>query len=190
MKIKLVSLFLALTMLAGMGSVYTAADDSSSRIVGTTGSASIGVSGVYEAADEPATVYCVKIEWEDMTFSYTLDAGGNRVWNPQTHSYLNYSSYEWKGDQTKQVTVTNCSNKSVNVNAELKEASDTHNIKCTVQPAKFENIPVGDPDTEVEENAKIFNVSVMENKEGLPDFDAPNNFNVGTLTLTVSATAE
>lgn len=107
---KVFAAFLALMLLMGLSTVaYAAGSDSTHTAMG---SETIGVEGSYSGSDTAATVYSVKIEWGEMTFTY--ETTGDKTWNPETHTYNFTDGDGWKATGND-VTVTNHSNAPVNV---------------------------------------------------------------------------
>lgn len=190
MKRKIASLFIALAMLASMGSSIAYADESgngSQVITDHSGSASIGVFGSYDAGSEPDAVYSVNVSWQSMQFSCKIE--GEKIWDPNTHTYSNRTTFKWDtlkggaGTQTKRiVTVTNKSNVAVRVTSQISKESGNHGFGLSVYPNSADLESYADEHNP--ENIAEFDVDITPPSR--PDLDMPGNFKLGTVTITVN----
>lgn len=112
MKKKILTGLLTLTMLMTTGITTFAAEGGSLANAGT-GEKTIDVTASYQPLDSNGgDVYSVDIVWENMNFKYT--DSGEKVWNPETHTYSNATEGRWDKTQAN-ITVTNHSNVAVNI---------------------------------------------------------------------------
>lgn len=70
-------------------------------------------------------VYSIDVVWEAMQFTYSNS--GTKEWNPETHQYGGDFNSNWSSIGNT-VTVTNHSNKPVNVNFSYEKASEFSGI--------------------------------------------------------------
>lgn len=87
------------------------------------GSEAIGVTGAYSGTGTFADVYSVKIEWGEMSFTYKTT--GDKNWDPATHKY-NFTEGDGWDATGNEVTVTNHSNRPVNVAFSFKKDTTTY----------------------------------------------------------------
>lgn len=71
------------------------------------------VSGTFQPANAPDTVYNVDISWGDMAFTYHEAKTG--TWQPQNHTYLGAQDANWTADSVDGdvITVSNRSNAAI-----------------------------------------------------------------------------
>ena len=122
---KILTGILALALAASMAVPAFAANND-----GTSGT-TIDVTGTYQAAEAPADVVSVDIEWDAMDFTYT--AGSKGTWNASTHQYDNPTEGGWaatSGTDPK-ITVTNHSNVPVKASFAFASAVDGLNGSFT-----------------------------------------------------------
>lgn len=86
------------------------------------GSDTIGVTGAY-SGDSTKDVYSVKVEWGEMSFTYKTT--GEKNWDPVTHTYNVAEGDGWQATGNK-VTVTNHSNRPVNVEFSFEKDTKTY----------------------------------------------------------------
>ena len=112
---KLSAVVLALAMAMSLCTTAFATEPTRNRKISTLpGNQNITVTGTY--AGDPSETYSVDVEWGAMKFTY--NANGKTQWNPESHEYDladggEAAKWEYEGNT---VTVTNHSNKDVNVN--------------------------------------------------------------------------
>lgn len=87
------------------------------------GSETIGVNGAYSGTGTFADVYSVKIEWGEMSFTYQTT--GDKNWDPTTHTYNVTDGDGWQATGNE-VTVTNHSNRPVNVEFSFEKDTETY----------------------------------------------------------------
>lgn len=107
---KVISLILAIMMVATLAVNCFAADNAKITAVGAPG-ASATVTGTYVEGTE-GVEYSVDVVWGSLNF--TFNATG-KSWNDVKHIWEDVAEGSWSEDQT--VTVTNHSSKEVTVNA-------------------------------------------------------------------------
>lgn len=120
---KVFVLILALMILAVPTIVFAA-----ENTIHGTGSHSIDVQAKYTHGTSTPDVYSVDIAWGAMQFVYS--ASGTRVWNPSTHQYTGNTTIGWSAVGNT-VTVTNHSNKDVNVTFAYTKASGFDGVSGT-----------------------------------------------------------
>lgn len=86
----------------------------------TTGNTEANVTGVYQAGSiADSDVYKVDIKWGSMAFTFKGQDGGTRTWDPENHKWIAVNPSTPAGwiitAPDNQVTVTNHSNKKVDV---------------------------------------------------------------------------
>ena len=142
---------------------------------GTKGT-DITVNGTYQAAEAPADVVSVDIEWDAMDFTYT--AGSKGTWNASTHQYDNPTEGGWaaaSGTDPK-ITVTNHSNVPVNANFAFAAAVDGLNGSFTKTALVLDSAE-GTERSNAPKGETAFSVSGSA-------IDADKN--LGTITVTVA----
>lgn len=109
---KVVSIILAAVMLCSFG-VIAFADETGVE----KGTYQTEVTGTYvEGTVGNGTVFCVDIEWSDMSFTYHSEKAP--VWNVTDHTYSEAVPAYWEGSGS--ITVTNHSNVSVEIGTSYK----------------------------------------------------------------------
>ena len=106
---KLFCISLAITLMCAMSvTAFAAAGDDT--ITSGTGSKDIDVNAKYVDGASTPNVYSVDVEWGAMEFTYST--GGQRDWDPDTHTYTDNTTAGWSytGNTVK---VTNHSNQAV-----------------------------------------------------------------------------
>ena len=119
---KFAAAVLALVMALSLTAVAFAEAGSNTH-TSMPGSDTIGVTGAY-SGDGTKDVYSVKVEWGEMSFTYKTT--GEKIWNPETHKYDVAEGDGWQATGND-VTVTNHSNRPVNV--EFRFTKDTETYK-------------------------------------------------------------
>lgn len=113
---KLLVMILVLLILAAPVTVFAAEN----TITNENGSHNIDVQAKYTNGTTTPDVYSVNVTWGAMQFTYS--ASGTREWNPSTHQYTDNTTAGWSASGNT-VTVTNHSNKDVNVTFTYAKAS-------------------------------------------------------------------
>lgn len=195
---RFVTILLVLAVLASMGSIaYAEGSDSGSKSlsVDSSGNESVGVTGKFEAAEAPATKYCVNITWQSMIFKYNLEP--HRIWNSETHKWEGGYMLVDSGEEasSRMVTVENRSNAVVKVTAKLKES--TPKIEGIVLSLMSNTTPAANNEatqtlSDASKNVQpgYFYVVVNSSKtyDANPEqFRDSQTVKVGELTLTVQA---
>ena len=109
---KKLALVLTLAMVFSLAPLSAYANDT---ITGVGGTASCDVKATYvdgTSGGAGGTVYSVVIDWGDMAFTYTEEAG---VWNPETHQTTGAGGGIWSVNNSggNKIKVTNHSNAAV-----------------------------------------------------------------------------
>lgn len=79
------------------------------------------------------TVYKIDIAWDSMNFTYSK--GANDTWDPVDHRHEGSVAAHFEGTNTANITVTNHSNASVQVNAAFagdQVSAESHGITATL----------------------------------------------------------
>lgn len=104
---KTLALLLSLALITGFGALSAAAEGQTG--VGT-GNYTIDATGTYvEGTTGNGVVFCVDVEWTEMSFTYHAEQ--EPVWDTSTHTYSEAVDAYWEGDAT--ITVTNHSNAKI-----------------------------------------------------------------------------
>lgn len=124
---KKLALVLTLAMVFSLAPLSAYANDT---ISGVGGTATHDVTATYVAGSSGGaggTVYSVVIDWGDMAFTYTEEAG---VWNPETHQITGAGGGIWKATNTggNKIKVTNHSNAAVTATFSYTPAADYGDI--------------------------------------------------------------
>lgn len=119
---KKLALVLTLAMVFSLAPLSAYANDT---ISGVGGTASCDVKATYVAGASGGaggTVYSVVIDWGDMAFTYTEEAG---VWNPETHQTTGAGGGIWSVNNSggNKIKVTNHSNAAVTATFSYAAAS-------------------------------------------------------------------
>lgn len=123
---KLISLLLVLlTMLSASITVFA-------ETYNNVGEYEADVTGVYVAGNEGSgTVFCVDIEWANMTFTY--HAQKDPVWDPVNHIYSEPVAAWWEGEGS--ITVTNHSNTLISATPTFEATDGYDSVALTFSPA-------------------------------------------------------
>ena len=200
---RFITIILALTMLASVGSVAYAADEGSGSKTLTTDGASetISVSGKFQKTEDPNPVYSVKVEWESLKFTCTVN--GKLIWNPSDHSYTNDRTVAWvkpsadeiklnpnndKSDKTRTVRVTNNSNADVYVKASAVKEDEDFGFGLTVSPGEVIPVENLSDTTTVVKNYEDFVVQIVSPTAPDKELRKSGTYTLGTVTITVSPT--
>ena len=184
MKKKLLSLILVAAMVMGLSMTAMAAGTTFDSRTNPTDEnqppyTDTGVVTIKMNPEESADVYYVVVDWDELSFSY--DFGNAAVWNPETHKYTGEGvGAGWTHTSAKKITVTNHSNRGINVSATMDNVSK-YDVTTSLSPASF-SLPSGeglDPTDSSLSSAFIVNVSGVPNK-------VVESFDVGTITVTIS----
>lgn len=121
---KLVSLILAVLMIAALSTTAFAAEGSTTVTRQGYLTNGIDVYGTYESAENAKTV-SVEISWGAMSFTYTPE--DDKVWNPQTHQYdIEYDGEKGWSAYGNTITFTNHSNHAINVDLSFVAEANTN----------------------------------------------------------------
>lgn len=127
----------------------------------------------------PATVYYVVVEWDDLTFEYDFD--GAPTWLPESHTYDPVNTAYW--DKTlAEIKVTNHSNAAVDTIAAFKNnltSTSLYNVTGTLNNAKL-TLATGEGLTW---NTAASGTSVL-NISGTPN--VTGEFTLDTIKVTIS----
>jgi len=190
---KLSAVVLALAMAMSLCTTAFATEPNrNSKISTLPGNQDITVTGTY--AGDPSETYSVDVVWGAMEFTY--NANGKTQWNPEQHEYIladggAAAKWEYEGNT---VTVTNHSNKDVNVSFSFaKDTSVKGNYEGVF--AYDGSINKASADT-VKLNAGVEHaydkadkvVATLTIADGYLDASNKNaNLTLGTITVTVTA---
>lgn len=192
---RFVTILLVLAMLASMGSIVYAEDFGigEGSFSNSGDSVSANVYGYFEAAQAPATVYSVTVEWDSL--EYSCEVIGTATWRPSIHDYNNQLSFKWNTPSldllnpdiklpqyNRTVRVTNNSNSDVHVQANAAVQEQNYGFGLSVSPRSATMHNLADTD---ENNMQDFKVTLLPADE--PDIDMPEQFQVGTVTITIQA---
>ena len=188
---RFLTILLALTMLASVGSVAYAVEGSGEEtITDTANNTTVAIGGKYDASEKPKTVYSVNVSWDDLTFQ--CEILDKRVWNTDTHVYD--GQYDLKvTDKAKTVTVLNRSNADVKVKAELKEARTPIQgvqLALTGTADNTEEFTLDDASGTGLNREHNLTVSLSKKSRENPNpeqFKNSQTVTAGTLTITVTA---
>ncbi len=191
---KLSAVVLALAMAMSLCTTAFATEPTrNSKISTLPDSQDITVTGTY--AGDPSETYSVDVVWGAMEFTY--NANGKTQWNPESHEYDladggEAAKWDYEGNT---VTVTNHSNKDVNVNFSfVKDTSVKGDYTVKFDYTDNTNPVVGDTvklDAGVEHaygNADKVVATLTIADGGYLDASNKNaNLTLGTITVTVKA---
>ena len=176
---KKLALVLTLAMVFSLAPLSAYANDT---ITGVGGTATHDVTATYVAGSSGGaggTVYSVVIDWGDMAFTYTEEAG---VWNPETHQTTGAGGGIWKATTPdgNKIKVTNHSNAAVTATFSYTPAADYGDItgsfdNTTLNLATAVNTPVS--------NAPSGSAALT--LSGALDSNTAANTKIGTITVTL-----
>lgn len=134
---KLISLFLALTMVLGMATTAFAAETTDTNKATaneeSSNKADIEVTGKYLSQLNSDEIISVDVAWEDMHFIYYATQQG--TWKPETHTYDGDKTAKWN-KTTSDITVTNHSN--VEITADLSYTASVSTVTGTLSATTIE----------------------------------------------------
>ena len=172
---KLLTLVLAIAMIATMSVTAFAAD-----VTQDGGSATIDVTGTFEAAQGAGDKISVDISWDAMEFTYTEGAKGE--WLPGEHKYADNAAGSWSTD-TATITVKNHSN--VAVTATLAFAPSVEGVIGTfTETSGTENDNVLALATA--ENTAVENAPTATAEFGISGAGITQDTNLGTITVSIA----
>lgn len=131
------------------------------------------------------TVYCIDVEWTDMSFTYY--AGDGLIWDSNTHKYLQVNQ-GWSNDGKATITVTNQSNCPIDVQITYVSSKKTIEIVGDIIGGNFslpsaEGKLIGDK--------TLTSTATLSLSGDVPTVtETMTEINVGTVTVTVSAHEE
>ena len=123
---------LALVLVVAMCASFAASADKITSVANGSNTATSDATLTYKAVVESQAVYSVDVAWTDLAFNY--DAG-TKTWNPTTHAD-DVTGAGWL-DTEGNLTVTNHSNKAVNVTVAFTTANNG-DATVAVSDASFE----------------------------------------------------
>ena len=182
---KILSVFLAVLMLAGLCTTAAMADfvggdatgvEEGSYNGGTaTGDVTITVTG------DPVHKYAVDVEFEALSFTYSTGS----TWNPQTHQYEVSDTGVWSAPRT--VPISNHSDLPVWYSAEASEAVTTYGQISVKFNSTLDSIAL----TEIarcEAGQDPVPVTFTVGLEGAPTVGQISDVVISTVTVTISKT--
>lgn len=176
---KKLALVLTLAMVFSLAPLSAYANDT---ITGVGGTASCDVKATYvdgTSGGAGGTVYSVVIDWGDMAFTYTEEAG---VWNPETHQTTGAGGGIWKATSPdgNKIKVTNHSNAAVTATFSYAAATGYDSISGSFDKATLNlATAVG---TEVS-NAPSDTAALT--LDGALDSNTAAGTTIGTITVTL-----
>lgn len=196
---KMISLFLAVLMLAGMGATAFAADSGSQEFHDER-QAQFTASGSYAVQEAPETVY-VEISWSGMDFTYYAASKGE--WKPDSMTYSEGKDAYWKASDGKDygtITITNRSaptetalyvevsfavgteiNEKIGRNPVMRYSTNNTSLNRTFGSSPVQ-VDLEASDVEAPTEAKIYVLPGFLNTEPT---DFGTGVNVGTFTITL-----
>ena len=176
---KKLALVLTLAMVFSLAPLSAYANDT---ITGVGGTASCDVKATYVAGASGGAggkVYSVVIDWGDMAFTYTEEAG---VWNPATHETTGAGGGIWSVNNSggNKIKVTNHSNAAVTATFSYAAAAGYGDISGSFDKATL-NLATA-VDTEVS-NAPSDTAALT--LSGALASNTPANTTIGTITVTL-----
>lgn len=192
---KLISMILALAMIFSL-SITAMADEQVHDSIGNSSTINVGATYKTEAAQAPAIVYYVKIEWTATNTLTYIDNGVAYVWDAMNTKYVEAEENQqvadkWDGEAQYTITATNHSNAVVNANVAV-EANDGFEITNAFADGK----------SAMELANAAENVEIAEGNQGAPKSDNVTvsvevtsgtiaaDSNVAKITITLSAPVE
>lgn len=188
------TILLALTMLASVGSTVYAEESGTGDTSFTNAgeSTNAAVYGYFEPAEAPQSTYSVKVEWDSLEFSCTVN--GTATWLPGSHTYNDHRTFTMLaavGDvlaptkdsrYQRTIRVTNNSNADVYVKTETALESDNYNFTLNAAP---QTVHVNNLADNPHNNYADFTVTITP--PTTPVTEMPQEFTVGIVTISVSA---
>lgn len=177
---KKLALVLTLAMVFSLAPLSAYANDT---ITGVGGTASCDVKATYvdgTSGGAGGTVYSVVIDWGDMAFTYTKEAG---VWDPATHTTTGANGGVWSVNNAdgNKIKVTNHSNKEITANFSYTAASGYNGIT-----GRFDKTSLTLQSAVGTEVSSAPSGSAELSLEGDLDSSTAANTKIGTITVTLS----
>lgn len=198
---RFITILLALSLLASVGSIAYAEDNGSGSASFTSSgeTTSFEVTGNFQEAEDPSPVYCVMIEYDDMT--YTCSLSGSLVYHPDSHSYTNDRTFTFTEPEDKLklvdpdiampqynrlIRITNKSNRDIYVKTVAGSSKGTdYNFRLTVTPS---NLAVHNLATTTNvKNYEDFTVNIQPPSKPVVQMQEVKDYVLGTVTVTVSS---
>ena len=176
---KKLALVLTLAMVFSLAPLSAYANDT---ITGVGGTASCDVKATYVAGASGGAggkVYSVVIDWGDMAFTYTAEAG---VWDPATHTITGADGGTWSATNTggNKIKVTNHSNTAVTATFSYAAASGYEGISGSFDKTSLDlATAVGTEVSNAPSDSAALSLS------GALDSATAANTKIGTITVTL-----
>ena len=176
---KKLALVLTLAMVFSLAPLSAYANDT---ITGVGGTASCDVKATYvdgTSGGAGGTVYSVVIDWGDMAFTYTKEAG---VWDPATHTTTGANGGVWSVNNAdgNKIKVTNHSNAEITANFSYTAASGYNGIT-----GRFDKTSLTLQSAVGTEVSSAPSGSAELSLEGDLDSSTAANTTIGTITVTL-----
>ena len=176
---KKLALVLTLAMVFSLAPLSAYANDT---ITGVGGTASCDVKATYvdgTSGGAGGTVYSVVIDWGDMAFTYTEEAG---VWNPETHQTTGAGGGIWSVNNSggNKIKVTNHSNKEITATINYTPAAGYGDIS-----GKFDQTSLTLQSAVGTAVSSAPSGSTALSLEGALDSNTAANTTIGTITVTL-----
>ena len=169
-----------------MGSVAYAADGSDQKdITSTSQTESAEIYGIYKSAAEPEPVYSVNISWQEMKFYYKVV---NPEWMPSVHRYDGEREFVLaSGNRSRKITVSNSSNRKVHVRASVSNTNSIQGLALSLTGTNSFDLDRADIEREPTRDEFVVKVDTDGQAPTIKPEQSNQTFNVGTVTITVSA---
>ena len=176
---KKLALVLTLAMVFSLAPLSAYANDT---ITGVGGTASCDVKATYVAGASGGAggkVYSVVIDWGDMAFTYTEEAG---VWDPATHQTTGAGGGIWSVNNSggNKIKVTNHSNAEITARFSYAPAAGYGDIS-----GRFDNTSLTLQSAVGTEVSNAPSGSAELTLDGVLDSNTAANTTIGTITVTL-----
>ena len=179
---KLFSIILSLALIMSMSMTAFAAD-----VEADGGSASADVTGTYNAGSDSETVFSVDIVWSGLSFTYNE---GGKSWNAGTHSY-DTTEAGW-AESNASITVTNHSNTAITATPTWTAADGYGDVTMSFaneSGAEITYLALATADNGTDGAAGTATSGIIKVTPGGTLAATANNVTIGTITVTISASA-
>lgn len=132
-------------------------------------------------ANALSAVYSVNVTWESLNFTYDFSAS-KVVWDTESHQYTGNSSASGWSKTTATISVTNDSNKAVNVSVSKTDQTETYGVSSSFGNKTSFSLPSAEGYVNATGPSDTFTLTIS----GTPTVTTKSSFVQSKVTITIS----